>query len=414
MSSLNNKHYANLYHISLSLIVNKTVININPSDIVTMSIINNYDSMTYPIIRFRLYSDISVIRLLAENPSNIFVRCNLDGGVYLIKEETSPVIIKPSQSISFTMKGFIENKNIASNKYDEYINGVKKTSDLNDNIKVPIELYCFHEDTLTNFHKYAKSIYKDSTIETVINDLLNRCGIHDYEIDKINNQEKYEQLLFPNLNIIEALSMIDNYYGIHKKGTQLYCDLNNVVKIVDMDVNTNKKTIPIYVTAGNNQDNTHGLRKLNDKFYSTTSAECVAVVSETDTEKILNTESVTAINAQTLELSSRKLTKLFESLEEPYVDKTIGTPYIHKSKNKYIADTVSARVYEHITTVHLSLTGIDISQLTIDSRINVIFETPIRGVKMNERYRQVNGVHVLSQLDSNLFYAQTTLTISSN
>ena len=55
----------------------------------------------------------------------------------------------------------------------------------------------------------------------------------------------------------------------------------------------------------------------------------------------------------------------------------------------------------------------DISKLTVDSRINIVFETPIRGMNINNRYRQINNVHVLNQLDSNLFYAQTNLRISS-
>lgn len=411
---LNEKRYANLYNVNLTLIAGKETINVSPSDIITLSIINNYDSMTYPIIRFRLYTDINIIQSLAENPSDIFVRCNLDGGVYMLKEQTSPTIVQPTKSISFSMKGFIENKNIASNSYDEYVNGVKKTTDLNDNVKVPIELYCYHEDTITKFHRYAQSIYKNTTIETVINDLFNRCGIHEFEIDKIHNQEKYQQILFPNLNIIEALSMIDNDYGIHQKGTQIYCDFDNVVKIVDMNVNTNKTTIPIYVTSGSNQTDTHGLKKINDKFYFSTSAECVSIISETDIEKSLNPENITSINAQTLEVSTRKLTKLYDSTEDPYDNKSLGSAYVHKLKNKYIADTIAARINEHITNIDVSLTGIDISKLSIDSRINIVFETPIRGMKINDRYRQINNVHVLSQLDSNLFYAQTNLRISSN
>ena len=411
---LNEKRYVNLYNVNLTLVVDKKIIKVSPSDIISLSIINNYDSMTYPIIRFRLYTDINIIQSLAENPSDIFVRCNLDGGVYMLKEQTTPSIVQPTKSISFSMKGYIENKNIASNSYEEYVNGIKKTSDLNDNIKVPIELYCYHEETITKFHQYAQSIYKDTTIETVINDLFNRCGIHEFEIDKIHNQEKYEQILFPNLNIIKSLSLIDNDYGIYPKGAQMYCDFDNVVRIVDMDVNTNKTTIPIYVTSGSNQTDTHGLKKINDKFYFSTSAECVSVVSETDIERSLNTENVTSINAQTLEISTHKLTKLYDSTEDPYKNESLGSAYVHKLKNKYIADTIAARINEHITNVDISLTGVDISKLTVDSRINIVFETPIRGMNINNRYRQINNVHVLNQLDSNLFYAQTNLRISSN
>ena len=56
----NETQYAVLYKINLALSVNE-VININTSDIVSITMIHNYDTATYPIIRIRLYSNKSFL-----------------------------------------------------------------------------------------------------------------------------------------------------------------------------------------------------------------------------------------------------------------------------------------------------------------------------------------------------------------
>ena len=63
--------YVTLYKPSISIILPTETLNIVDSDIVTISFIHNYDTMSFPIIRLRLYSDISVIQTICDNPNDI-------------------------------------------------------------------------------------------------------------------------------------------------------------------------------------------------------------------------------------------------------------------------------------------------------------------------------------------------------
>ena len=65
MSTTTDKFSA-LYRITMSLIIDKTIISIPTADIISISFINNYDALTFPIIRIRLYADISIMENLAE------------------------------------------------------------------------------------------------------------------------------------------------------------------------------------------------------------------------------------------------------------------------------------------------------------------------------------------------------------
>ena len=56
--------------------------------------------MTYPIIRVRLYSDISLIQKISEHVDKLHLRGNLDGGIYKMNsDDKSPTLVSPIKNI---------------------------------------------------------------------------------------------------------------------------------------------------------------------------------------------------------------------------------------------------------------------------------------------------------------------------
>jgi hypothetical protein len=112
------------------------------------------------------------------------------------------------------------------------------------------------------------------------------------------------------------------------------------------------------------------------------------------------------------------IARVFKENTESYVSmimNKIATPDIlHKTLNQYIAEAYAARVTERITRVDVSGVGFDIGKLNIRTRYNLIFDSPIRGMRMDQYYRATRVVHVISNLDSDLFIAQTTMSLCSN
>ena len=210
-----NDKFSALYKINIRLYSNNHNISIDipKSDIVSISIINNYDTMTFPIVRFRLYSDISVIQSISEYPNDFYICGNFDGGIYRMNDdEKSPIMIKPIKSQSFQLKMYIENKNIPSSKMDNYIDGEKKDDSLNNDIKVPIEVYGYNEKLIHLMKQKVQSIYRDMSLLSVIEDIFHRNNITSYQIDPLFNQNKYNQILIPDLNISQTLSFLESRY----------------------------------------------------------------------------------------------------------------------------------------------------------------------------------------------------------
>lgn len=412
----NTDNYSVLYKIKLSLIIDKNdIINISSSDIVSLAIINNYDTMTYPIIRVRLYSDINTIQKITECPDDVYMRGNLDGGIYRMNdEEKSPVIVSTTKGITLQTKVYIENKNIASSSMDQYINGVKKDSNLNENVKVPIELYCYNETLIHRMKQKVQSIYKNMSIASIIEDVFRRGNINDYVIDPLNNQGRFEQILIPNMNIIQTLSFFDTNYGLYKKGSQLYGDIDKLY-LCDTNVNNGLKPIPIYVESAKNNTDMSGMKKTNNGFYMTTMAGNVSIRSETDIERVINSQNIVAINVNDLNVETNELKKLYDISMTDNVTEKISTPdTLHKTLNKYLTDTRIARINENMTKVDVSGSGFDIERFKVNTRFNLIFSSPIRGMNMNDYYRATYVCHVLSNLDSDLFVAQTTMNLCNN
>lgn len=414
----NETQYAVLYKINLALSVNE-VININTSDIVSITMIHNYDTMTYPIIRIRLYSDIKIIEQIVSDPDNIKVYLNMDANVYQVndKDKSSPKLVDGATNIAITMKGYIENKNTPVSFADQYTNGLPIQSDLNNNIKVPIEIYCYNDDLIHHMKYKPQSIYKNISIQGVIEDILRRHSIYQYKLDSPYNQNKYDQILIPNLDILKTISFLNEKYGLYRKGGQIYGDIDQLY-IGNTDVNyfdSNNLPLSIYVTK-QSDTNTSGMIKLtNHEYGMVTMAQNVSLLSETEIERVLNAENITTINLDTLKIDKAELKKLYGEDMISNTKEKISIPDIpHYNISDYVASTHEARLNESITKIDVSGTGFDVGKMKVNRRYGFVFESPIRGLNVNQFYRPTFANHVFINLSGDLFYAQTTMNLVSN
>lgn len=407
--------YVTLYKPNISIVLPNDTLDIDLADIVSISFIHNYDTMTYPIIRVRLYSDISVIQTICDNPDDIEVRGNLAGMIYRMNDnDKSPVMVSYAKEVAFRLKGYIENKNIPSSKFDQYEFGIKKTTDMNSNVKVPIEIYCYNDALVHLMKQKSPSIYKNMSLTSIISDILNRNSIYDFDMDTLTNQTRYDQVLIPNLNILQTLGFFDENYGLYRKGAQVYGDIDKL-HICNTDVVNGTDSIPIYVEATKNNSDMSGMKMIDKTFQMTTMAGNVSVKTETDIERVLNSKYLAAIDVSSMNVTTEELTDLYATTSGYAKLKNIEVPDIlHKSDSEYVAASYVARLNESITEVDVSGVGFDISRIAVNSRFNLVFATPIRGLNINKRYRPTYACHVLSNLDSNLFIAQTTMNLRTN
>ena len=437
-----SNNYSVYYDVGLSLYQRNTTseninatefINITKDDIISIAIIHNFDSSMYPIIRIRIYADLSMMEKLTENPDYIYATMLIAGNVYDTASEdgTLKMVSGFAQPYSFRGKIYLENKNTPTSLADDYDQGIKRSNDLNVNRKVPITLYCYDADMVRFMIQKVNSIFKEMDITSVIESIFRKQGSVDLSIDPITNQEKYKQILFPNLTISQAITFLEAKYGLYPKGAIVYGDKNCLnISNTDVNVNNSSKTIAIHVQSFKDASDMGGLRYSLGLNHFNTKSENVSITTKSDIERVLNAENISAVNVNTLDITSTKMTKLFEESDKEISFRTsadelgryysilrqkIITPDIlHKSKNRYISDLFAARISERITRIDISGTGFDAFALDVNSRYNVIFDSPIRGMNVNQFYRASRLIHTITNNGSGLFGIQSTMTLCSN
>ena len=410
----NETQYSVLYRVSLIANVNGSTYTIPTSDIISISMLHNYDALTFPICRFKLESDISLIRNILEYPDNIELVCSLDANVYEMDTNNNKLnVVNGAKNISLTLKGYAENKNIPTSTMDQYDEGVLKTGDLNVNRKVPYELYGYNQSFIYGLKRLSEAVYHNITVQDVITDALSRQSIHNTKIQCIEQQTKFDQIIIPNLDIIQMIAYFDSYYGLYNTGGQLYGDLDNVLYLTSSDTAmTNNNVVGIRIEDYKSNSDMGGLRKYGSGYMPHVLYSNVSILTETDIERVLNSDSLNAVNVNTDEVLNASLKKIYTNSVLTGKDQTPNI--LHKHVNPFVATMNAARVLEKTTQVDLSCTGMDIGTLHVDTRINLMFDTAIRGTNMSGMYRMSYANHVLQLLDGELFTSTSTFRLCKN
>lgn len=418
----NEQSYSVFYRMDIRLIVNKSeVIEISPSDIVSLTIMSQYDTATYPMIRLRLYADITMLQDIVEYPDKLELRGALDGGVYRIEPNASPVQVSPVPSIQMSYKVYIEYKNTPTSKMDQYVNGLPRTTtgDLNINNKVPIELFCYDDTLIHRMNDKPPAVYKDMNVPTVIESMFSRCKIYGCHIDTIQNQKRYKQILVPNLTMIDALSFFDVVYGLYPKGGMLFGDLDGLY-LSNLASDNGTVPIPIYVKSYKNSSDSSGLMKTAQGYFMQTEFSEVSILSESDIERVLMSETLVSENVITFKTEKASFTEWYRHdsknglITEEMVNSITPFLILHKNPSDYVASMSVARVNEKITRIDISGAGFDVSKFKPTSRFNLIFESPIRGMNAAYTYRPSFVCHVISPTSQELFSATTTMSLCRN
>ena len=345
------------------LVVNQSIYQMKSSEIVSITFINDYGTKTFPIVRILLSADISVMEMIAEYPNDIYIELNLFGNMYKMNSENkTPECVDYASNMRCMLKGYIENKNTPTSTIDQYLNGIKKDTGLNVNVKVPIELYGYDADMVYYLKRQCQSIYKNMTIESVVKDILSRGSINQYTMDPFQQQNLFDQILMPNLNIMQGLSFLNSYYGMHELGTQVYYDTDNTLYITDTStrqIHDLRNTKALYILGYQNTADVGGYFNMTNTGYAMiTKAANVSIVSETDLERHTRSKELTDVNVSDSTINEYSLDLLYNNDVGDLGNSPVPT-IMHKTNSPFISSTMSANIQEKTTRVVISGAGFD-------------------------------------------------------
>ena len=309
------------------------------------------------------------------------------------------------------LRCYVDTKNTPYTEYDNYQQGIKKDDSLNTTSKVPITLYCYDDETIRNTKRKVPSIYRNTTLQEVVNHMANQCDIK-LEITPFDNNERFDQILIPNLSFTDAIAYLDSYYGLYESGAMLSTHIGSGVLVLTKMSRDYCITTPnvIRVTSYKSGD-TYSGPWIVDALSSgvVTPDTSVDVKSATDIEQTVNARIFSSINVDDFNVETSTLNETFEDSRYP----NITTPdMIHKTKNKFLTSMYKTLVEEKNTLIDVSLNGDYLSGLySASDRISFSFDNNQRAIDIDRLYRIKQSTDVFTNIGSGLFSGQTTIRL---
>lgn len=410
-----NKHYTSLYTFSVVIDNDGKPVTLSNDEIVSIAFVNEFDNALFPIIRMRLYVDIDLLSYINEHPNDLTISMSMAGMISMINTENDQVTYNDISVITnsltqnmVSLNGYIETKNNPYSKYDNYQFGLPRGDSLNNNNKIPITIYCYDGNLIRATKQSVNSIYKNTTLYSVVTNMFTQCGINMYSITPFDNNKIYDQILIPNMSLIDAITYLDSYYGLYREGASMYSPAPGVLQLTrtanELYDNVYSIKVSSY-TAGNSFSGIYSLPNGNTNPILQTPDTSVIVKSETDLVESTNSNTYTAMNLNNFESQTVQL-------EHDKSNMDITTPmFKHKTKNEFIPDMYRERLNERHTKIDVSIDGFPFKSCNPSDRFKFIFDNPIRGLNINRMYRPMVVNHVFTNIGSGRFEIQSTLQL---
>jgi hypothetical protein len=251
-------------------------------------------------------------------------------------------------------------------------------------------------------------------LSSIIENMLSRGNITKYKMDPLNQNQCFDQVLIPNLSLMQSLAFFDTYYGMYEKGAHVYGDLDQLY-ITNASSELYGNLIPIRIAESKSNTDIAGLKKYNDSTYEMYLLfNNITILSESDIERILQAEHIGAVNVNTLEIQTSSLEELYR-YKTNEIDGEMNLPnLLHKHQNPFITSSLAARVKEKITKIQITASGFDVATMKVNTRYNLLFDTDNRSRDIRGLYRPSFVNHVFMNQNDDLFLPITTMQLCKN
>lgn len=212
------------------LIPNEDKITIPNERLRGLEISNLYELLYFPLIKITINvsADIYYKILKYKNKCRFHIQINryyleiTDNGNKSINRnfinDTFSLIMDDQTEDMLNSLKEVENKG----NYETIIKNTENDLFMTDNV---IEFYLF-KTNVGNLRKPVNKVIKNCNITDVIAYLSYKANLKNVLLAQPDNRKNYDEFLIPYLPIVKAFKFIDYYYGIFKEGSIIFFDLD--------------------------------------------------------------------------------------------------------------------------------------------------------------------------------------------
>lgn len=380
-------------------------IEMDPSNIIMIEYLCDYESNLRSILKVKLRMDIRKKIWLLKNKRDIkckFELCkigmdtdleefvtnpetvwNEEFGIYFNDEEEELDITVLEDRLNLNDNDEADLNNIEAENYFE-----------SQNIQ---DVYLFNQKLISASMATYNDVFTKDTMQQFVGRVLTKTKHTNVLISKFENDEVYEELLVPALPAYKAIAYLDQYYGFFKKGSIIFYDVDCMYIINANGKCTAKRDnewteTSFLVSRLDTSIPGHGMIKRENEKVSYIS------VPEGNVNprkfSMLNNASVGS-DAEVVIVDDTSINN--NEADQSYIDKrNKNIVYQHKADNKYTGDMIKARMEEAEMVINISGENYDINAFTPNREFQVIFEEQLKQDKYGiYKYRLSYAYHCI-------------------
>lgn len=407
-SKLKKRPYLCKYQVeNLILMLGDKYIAMDPSNILSIEYMNDYEVNIRAILKVSLRIDIRKKLWILKNKNSISVKFELNKigmdidaesyvtspknvwnqifGIYFNDEDDSIDIkaleerLKINEGQSFTLdkindENYFESQNI-------------------------LDIYLFNQKLLNASNRRFNEVYTKDIVQNMAANILTSTKHKHVLFSRCENNEVYEELLIPSFPAYKALIYLDQYYGLYKTGAIIYYDVDYLYILNSNGKCTVKRSneypeTTILVRSIDNGTPGNGVVNPDE-------GEKVHYVSITDTD--INPQKTSAsknakYGSEARIIITDDITMDLSEADQSYMDqRNQYLIYSRKDDNKFNASILKARMEENEVILYISGENFDISAFTPNKTFHVVFEEESKQKKFGKyRYRIAYAYHYLN------------------
>lgn len=395
----NDKLYVYKYVVDEFKIVNgPSTISLGPLNIAAMSIEHNYITNVFPFFKVVLNLTPATYEYILANKDDIKFK------VRILKFATDKITNKSKMKTEVINSVFSTYLDVDSSTFDKSDyerrkrmgTATKKDSDDMQNLNNILEIPLFNDSYVSKLKGTVNFVLSSGNVASCIGYILSKLGITNVLMSPLENSKNYSPFVMPAYNGIEALSYLDQNFGLYKSGSMIYFGLKRGYILnckggcTAYETNEIKKTTFLVNRSGGGIDTTVGTlidpTKQETEHRISISPILLNATSSSGISNVLNGVDAHVVNSGSTNISTGTSGARTKS----------GVAYtnnmIDDSENTFIASTYAAQQKMKSTTITVTADNVNIEAFEPNKEFSFIFEDTVSNKEFKGSYRISSSV----------------------
>lgn len=370
------------------------------TNVMLIDYLNDYENNIMPLVQIKIKIDARKYRWILKNKKDIKVKLTIDKKYSMSSADPLPLSTQACIDGEFILmiqdQDIPLDTNLIEESFKKNNDGYETDIDVESYLESEniLDIYLFNEDFLISSKKMVNKVYKKSTIQNIIGEILTSTKHTDVLMSKVENDEEYVEMIVPCLPVYKAILYLDQYYGLYKRGSLIFYDID-AVYLLNLDYNKPVKRegedpeVNVNVLQKVQMTPGYGITIKNDdnKQYMNVTEEDIRIHRVSMIKEMDIGGKIKIVNADDISVSNSEIDSEFIG------EKKNETAILTEVNNKYAADSIKYRMEENEAIFYINSENVDINYFSPNKYFKLIYSEESKSKKYKDLKFRLAMVH---------------------